>query len=175
MHGNEKIEVYIGKTINMDETKSIAQEVFENKNIKIQTVEVFEDMLAITVQSTTDEQIEKLVQLLNEKYELKYTKDDVNIIKIPATNINSVVNNYKIPFLAIIIISAIYMSIRYWKLGVCKMFFATICICILALALFASIYLIIRIPVGEVDMPVCMLLLGMTIFIMGLYYNKKVE
>ena len=70
---NEKIEIYIGKSINKDEIKDITNQVFGKENVRIQTIEIFEDMAAITVKTASDEQLDKLVQLINEKYGLEYS------------------------------------------------------------------------------------------------------
>lgn len=174
-NANEKVEVYIGKDINKSEIRDIAKEAFETDKIKIQTVEIFEDMAAVTVPSTTDEQIDKFVQLVNEKYTLEVTKDDVTIVKVPSTTVANISNNYKIPVLSIILAGAVYMAIRYWRLGYLKIAGCTILICVVAEALLASVYSIFRIPVNEFTMPIAMAVLGFALFAEGIYYNKKEE
>lgn len=172
---NEKIEIYIGKSVNKDEIKDITNQVFEKEKVKIQTVEIFEDMVAITVKTASDEQLDKLVQLINEKYGLEYTTSDVNIIKSPNIAIMDIVKVYIIPSIIIIVIIMVYMAVRYWKLTFWKVALWTLATSVVAEALLASIYTIARIPVNAIAMPVALLVLGVTVTATALYFNKKLE
>ena len=136
---------------------------------------MFEYTVAITVPSVTDEQINNLVQIVNEKYEKELATTDIKTIKVPAIKVFDVVSNYIWPAVAIVIAGAVYMAIRYWKLGIIKVILSTICFTVIAEALLASIYLIARIPVNEFAMPASMLILGFTLLSIGVYFDKKLE
>ncbi len=170
---NEKIEIYIGKSINKDEIKEIANQVFENENVRVQTIEIFEDMAAITVKSASDEQLEKLIQLVNEKYSLEYSVSDINIIKSPAIEIKNIVKNYIVPSLIVLAIIVVYMAVRYWKLTFWKVALWTIVTSVAAEAVLASIYTIARIPVNALAMPIALFVFGLTVTATALHFDKK--
>ena len=172
---HEKIEIYINQEVNTGDIKDIASEVFKGENTRIQTVELFKDMAAITVKSSTDEQIEKLVQIVNEKYGEELTVDDVTIVKIPQTSVNDIIKSYLIPVILIMVASSLYIAIRYWKLGFWKILLKTLCTILVVCALFVSAYTIIRIPVNEIAMPIGLFILVFTIFALQLHFNKKEE
>lgn len=170
---NEKIEIYIGKSINKDEIKEIANQVFENENVRVQTIEIFEDMAAITVKSASDEQLEKLIQLVNEKYSLEYSVSDINIIKSPAIEIKNIVKNYIVPSLIVLAIIVVYMAVRYWKLTFWKVALWTIVTSVVAEAVLASIYAIARIPVNALAMPIALFVFGLAITATALHFDRK--
>ena len=73
---NQKIELYIGKVVDRKDIEEISNNVFGKNENKVQIVEIFNDMVAITVKDSNDEQIENFVNAINEKYGVEYTKDD---------------------------------------------------------------------------------------------------
>ena len=172
---NEKIEIYIGKSINKDEIKDITNQVFGKENVRIQTIEIFEDMAAITVKTASDEQLDKLVQLINEKYGLEYSVSDINVIKSPSIAIMDIVKPYIIPSIIAIVLIVVYMAVRYWKLTFWKVALWTVVTAVASEAVLASIYLIARIPVNAVAMPVALLVLGITVTATALHFDKKLE
>ena len=163
---NEKIEIYIGKSTN---------KVFGKENVRIQTIEIFEDMAAITVKTASDEQLDKLVQLINEKYGLEYSVSDINVIKSPSIAIMDIVKPYIIPSIIAIVLIVVYMAVRYWKLTFWKVALWTVVTAVASEAVLASIYLIARIPVNAVAMPVALLVLGITVTATALHFDKKLE
>ena len=55
---NQKIELYIGKVVDRKDIEEITNNVFGKNENKVQIVEIFNDMVAITVKDSNDEQIE---------------------------------------------------------------------------------------------------------------------
>ncbi len=173
---SQKIEVYINQKIDKNDIQEIADDIFgKNTPKQIQTVEIFNDMIAITVQSATDEQLDNLVKTVNEKYGLEYTRDDVNIIYIPAIHIKDMIKEYVLSAVFIIGIAFIYMIIRYYKIKTGKVICVTLLSVIIPEAVLASIYTIFRLPLNEITMPLVLLVLILSIFIEGLYLDKVVE
>lgn len=170
---NEKIEVYLGQEVNKDEIKQIATEVFGTNNVKVQTVEIFKDMAAITVESSNDEQIDRLVQIVNEKYGKEYTKEDINIIKIPSVVVLDIVKEYIKPFAIIVIVVAVYMAVRYLKLSAWKVALWSIINSVLSVATLASVYTIAKLPVNDITMPAALGVLTLAIFATSNYFDKK--
>ena len=116
MYSNHKsIDVNLQKQFENEDVYKIAKEVFENQKVKVQKVELYEDMVSIIVKDATDEQLENLNTKLNEKYELENTKDDMVITNVPSVEISDLVKPYILPvsisFVVIIVYLVIYMAI----------------------------------------------------------------
>ena len=172
---NEKIEIALEQNINKNEMKEIANKVFESSKYKIQMIELFGDTVAITVPSSTDEQIQKLVELVNEKYSLEYTKENVKIVKVPQIKGADIIKKYITPAIISLVIIGIYMAIRYWKLGAIKVVIKTICYVVITEGLLASIYTIGSLPVNDYTMPIALLVFGLTIFTTSLCFEKELK
>lgn len=171
----EKVEISIDQQINKDEINEIAKEVFNNgERTKIQTIEIFEDSFAINVNTkTTDEQLEKLVNLVNEKYSLERTVENVTVIKVPQTSIKDIVLPYALPSAIILIVSALYMMVRFHKLGALKVFVKAICYPVIVALLIASVYAIGRIAINELTMPIAFAAIPFTLFILAICMEKE--
>lgn len=172
---SEMIEVYVDQEISDNDIENIVNEVFGDENKRIQTVEFFKDTVAITAPSISDEQIQKLLERMNEKYSLEYKVEDIEKTKIPSVEIMDVVKDYITPAIVIVVISAIYMAIRYSKLGLGKVLAKTIALPIIAESMLASIYTICRIPVDEFTMPIALIVLGLSIFGISMCLDKSLH
>ena len=53
---NVEIDVYLGKTFNMNDMENLVNEVFSDEKNIIQQIEVFGDMVAITIPDTRTEE-----------------------------------------------------------------------------------------------------------------------
>ena len=69
---SKRIDIYIGKEISIDDLRELSQNVFQNKQVILQEVENFGDMVALTVKDVSDEELDTLVTKINEKYKEKY-------------------------------------------------------------------------------------------------------
>lgn len=67
---NTQININIGKEFDSKDIKNIAKEVFGNQSVIVEYVEIYKDVVQITVKDATDEQIAELNNKINEKYEL---------------------------------------------------------------------------------------------------------
>ena len=113
---HKSIDINLQKQFENEDVYKIAKEVFENQKIKVQKVELYEDMVSIIVKDATDEQLENLNTKLNEKYVLENKKDDMVITNVPSVEISDLVKPYILPvsisFIVIIVYLVIYMAIN---------------------------------------------------------------
>lgn len=72
---HDEISINVGSKFNVADIKAIAKEVFGNSNVLVQQVELYKDMVQITVKEATEEQITTLNDKINEKYEIIYVCD----------------------------------------------------------------------------------------------------
>lgn len=174
---NAEIDVYVGKVVNIEEIKQIAKEVFPNEKIIVNQIELFGDMVSITIPEKSDEelkeQIEQLNTKINEKYGTENKAEDITIIHNPKTKLSSIIKPYIMPIAISIVIILVYVAIRYRKLGILKTIFSYI-LCIGAIeAIFFAILAITRFPINRFVVPVGLLLYVITITVLGLKNERK--
>ena len=159
----KKIEIYVGKEINVSEIKNITNEIFGEQKVLIQMVEIYDPSVAITSIDITEEQKESLITKINEKYGTEIKSEDTQITKIPHTKGKDIVKPYIAPFIIATVIIFAYMMIRYYKLGSVKVLLKTILILVLAQVMLFSIIAITRIPVGTLTIPMVIIVYFLTL------------
>ena len=177
---NVEIDVYLGKTFNMNDMENLVNEVFPDEKNIIQQIEVFGDMVAITIPDTRteeelDSKVEELTAKINEKYELEITSDDVQITHNPKVRLSSVV----IPYALWIGISAalilVYVAIRYIKLGVVKTLLTYIISIVAVELLLLSIIAITRYPVNRIIVPLGLAAFVIVVTVLGIKNEAELE
>ena len=177
---NVEIDVYLGKTFNMNDMENLVNEVFPDEKNIIQQIEVFGDMVAITIPDTRteeelDSKVEKKKKKINEKYELEITSDDVQITHNPKVRLSSVV----IPYALWIGISAalilVYVAIRYRKLGVVKTLLTYIISIVAVELLLLSIIAITRYPVNRIIVPLGLAAFVIVVTVLGIKNEAGLE
>lgn len=185
MYSNHKsIDINIQKQFENEDVNKIAKEVFENEKVKVQKVELYEDMVSVIVKDATDEQLENLNTKLNEKYELENTKDDMVITNVPSVEILDLVKPYILPvsisFVVIIIYLGIYMAINNRvnrKLSILKEISKAILAIIGIELLYLSVFAITRLEVNYTTLPIGIIIYAFTtiLILMNLEKQYKIE
>ena len=177
---NVEIDVYLGKTFNMNDMENLVNEVFPDEKNIIQQIEVFGDMVAITIPDTRteeelDSKVEELTEKKKKKYELEITSDDVQITHNPKVRLSSVV----IPYALWIGISAalilVYVAIRYRKLGVVKTLLTYIISIVAVELLLLSIIAITRYPVNRIIVPLGLAAFVIVVTVLGIKNEAGLE
>lgn len=174
---NVEIDVYLGKTFNEKDIQTIVNEVFPNERAIIQEIELFEDMVSITLPDNKTEEelnnkVEELNNKINEKYELENKVEDIQITHNPKIKLSSIITPYIISFGISILIILIYVSIRYRKLGVIRTIISYILSIGASEMLLLSIIAITRFPVNRSVIPLGLILSVIVITILG-FKNEK--
>ena len=112
-----------------------------------------------------------MVNAINEKYGVEYTKDDVEIIKESQMSILDIIKPYIIPVIIALALVVIYIAIRYHKLGFWKILLSTILWIIVIEALLYSVYAIIRLPVNAITIPIALMVFVFTV--LGIIINSE--
>lgn len=172
---SKRVELYIQKDFEISDIKQITDEVLPNQNVIIQKVEVFEDSVSITSKDITEEQRDKLVTKINEKYETELTSDIADIQTIPSTRGRDIVKPYVKPVVISTILILAYMAIRYYKLNSSKVVTKTVCALIVTQGLLLSILAIIRIPVGILTMPTSITIYIITLLGLTIKFEKELN
>ena len=175
---NVQIDVYIGKTVDIKDIESIAEEVFPGERIIVQEIELFQDMVSITISDNRTEEelntkIEELKTKINEKYELENSVDDISVTHNPKIKLSSLIMPYALTIGISMIIILVFVGIRYKKLGVLKTLVTYILSIGAAEMILLSIIAITRLPINRFVIPVGLLLLIVIITILGFKNEKK--
>lgn len=175
---NVQIDVYIGKIVDIKDIESIAREVFPGERIIVQEIELFQDMVSITISDNRTEEelntkIEELNTKINEKYELENSVDDISVTHNPKIKLSSLIMPYALTIGISMIIILIFVGIRYKKLGVLKTLVTYILSIGAAEMILLSIIAITRLPINRFVIPVGLLLLIVIITILGFKNEKK--
>ena len=181
---HKSIDINIQKQFENEDVYKIAKEVFENQKVKVQKVELYEDMVSIIVKDATDEQLENLNTKLNEKYELENKKDDMVITNVPSVEISDLVKPYILPvsisFVVIIVYLVIYMAINNRvnrKLSILKETSKAILAIIGIELLYLSVFAITRLEINYTTLPIGVIIYAFTtiLILMNLEKQYKIE
>ena len=181
---HKSIDINLQKQFENEDVYKIAKEVFENQKVKVQKVELYEDMVSIIVKDATDEQLENLNTKLNEKYELENTKDDMVITNVPSVEISDLVKPYILPvsisFVVIIVYLVIYMDINNRvnrKLSILKEISKAILTIIGIELLYLSVFAITRLEINYTTLPIGVIIYAFTtiLILMNLEKQYKIE
>lgn len=175
---NVEINIYIGKTFEKNDIEKIVNEVFPGDRTIIREIELFKDMVSITLPDNKSEdelnkKVEELNNKVNEKYELENKVEDIEITHNPKIKLSSIIMPYVVALGISMIIILIYVAIRYRKLGTIKTMITYIIYIIATEMLFLSIIAIARYPINRIIIPIGLLLLVVVITILGFRNEKK--
>lgn len=146
---SKKVTIYIGKEFNLEDIQTITDEIFPKQDVRLEKLRPFEDVLSITVREINDEQIEKLKEAINTKYELESTKEDFVVSDIPAADLKDVILPYVPTILIFVIGLTAYEMIVYRKLGVWKVGLETILTILLTVMLLFAMIEILGITINQ--------------------------
>lgn len=172
---NTQFDIYIGKEFDNNEIKNIVQEVIgKDKQVLIQKVEMYEDMVTVTTKEVSDEQLEQINQKINEKYGIENKKEDIQLVKNSKIRGRNIVKPYVFPVAISFIIIVVVMAILYRKLGVSKVILNFVGYTLLVQAIYLSIIALTRVEVNRFTMPVSIALYALTqLYVITKLENKK--
>lgn len=169
----KRISVYIGGDVDTKEIKEMTTEVFGTKKVVVQKIEVFNDMIAIKVESIPEGAMETLTQKINEKYGTEYTQDDYVIEDISSTRIRDLIKPYTLPLILSIVLIVIYFGIRYRTLGMVPILIQLVGTVAIIEALYVSILAIVRIPISGLTIPIGLIILVVALVILTCKNEKR--
>lgn len=177
---NVEIDVFIGKTFNMQDMKQIVSEVFPNERVIVQEIELFEDTVSITLQDnrTSEElnsKVEELNNKINEKYGTENKVEDIDITHNPKIRLSSILLPYAWTIGISIAIILVFVAIRYRKLGVIKTLFTYILSIGAPELLLLSIIAITKYPINRIVIPAGLIIFVAVVTILGFVNEGKLK
>lgn len=166
-YGNGKrIVVPMNDDFAIEDYKNISQEIYGDA--KVELISVFKEGVSITVKDTNDEQLDMLVSKVNEKYGYDYTRDELEILDVSKVEFLDIIKPTIIPMLTTILIILVYMIVRYKKQGLVKIILNLFLPVIIMQLLVLSIYLICRVPLTNMLVPILL-----TVYAISIMYSVK--
>lgn len=163
----KRLNIYMDKEFNIEDVKTITDEVFGEKQVKVQKANQFGTVVSIVTSEITEEEQNSLIEKINTKYEITLDKEtDIALMNIPQVRAWDLVKIYVSPLLTITLISIAYMALRFRKNGIIKSLIEPVVSLVLIMALYVSVVAIIRIPVNEF-----FVILGILIYILTIICN----
>ena len=166
---HEVVNIYLDKKIDSKEFNNVCKEVFGNKTYKVRNVEFFNNAFEISVENITDEEKAKLVEKINEKFELGINVDALNIYTVANIRVRDIVKPYVKPVLISLVLMIVYIIIRFRKMSAWKVLGKIFGIIILTEAVIASIITITRLPLSAT---IINLMAVIAVIELILYINK---
>ena len=167
------VEIYLGKEFELNDIKNITNEVMNGKEIKLNKIGEFENTVAITVDSITDEELELLIQKVNEKYELENKKEDILSVDLANIRLRDIIDPYIVPLVVTTIIILIYYILIYRKVGVINIILKYLLNVILPEISLVSVMAVASIPVSDYTMPALVVIYG--VLLIANSYNLRVN
>ena len=163
-----QISIKIGKEFDLKDIKAITNEVFEKQNTQIQYVELYKDMVQITVKEASEEQI----KTLNEKIEISNELSNVLVTRQSNVRLRDIVKPYIVPVAIVSAITIVYVMIAFRKLGIWQVLYNTLMNMVAPQAIFAGFYEVTRIPVNRLTVVIAILIYIASIMLNIVYLNK---
>lgn len=175
---NVEIDIYVGEIVKVEDIKEIAKEVFPEEKMIIQEIELFGDMVSITMSDKSDEElqdkIEELNNKINEKYETENkVEESIWITHNPKIKLSSILKPYILPIIISTVIILAYSIIRYKKLGITKIIINYVLYTGTVEAVFLSIIAITRFPINRLIVPIGLVLYVTTVTVLTFINEKK--
>ena len=170
---NTQIAINIGKTFELNDIKQITSEVFKGQRVIIQKVELYEDMVQITVKEASEGQINELNTKINEKYELENSIDDVEVVQNANVRLRTLIKPYILPISILSIVTILYAMIVYRKQGILYVLYTTAMAIVAPQAILSSLYAVTRIPINRLTSIIAVVVYIASITITMIYFGKK--
>lgn len=170
---NTQIAINIGKTFEINDIKQITSEVFKGQRVIIQKVELYEDMVQITVKEASEGQINELNTKINEKYELENSIDDVEVVQNANVRLRTLIKPYILPISILSIVTILYAMIVYRKQGILYVLYTTAMAIVAPQAILSSLYAVTRMPINRLTSIIAVVVYIASITITMIYFGKK--
>lgn len=170
-----EVSINVGSQFNVADIKAITKEVFGNTNVLVQQVELYKDMVQITVKEATEEQISSLNDKINEKYEIKNQLTDIKIVHISNVRLRSIIKPYILPISIVSIITIVFAMIVFRKLGALKVAYEVAISIVAPQVILASLYAVTRIPINRLTSIIAIIIFIISLVLSMVKLNKVKE
>lgn len=194
LRAHDTLKFVFDQKFNMIDVTKICDQVFKDKEYEIKTVEVFSDAVYIISPEITEEEEEKLLERLDSFYSTKEDTEETedteektifdklekgekyDFYHDSKVRIRDIVKPYIIPSCICTLIIAIYIGVKYRKLGNGFLIaLKTLGEMLVVLLEVMAIIAITRIPFTNAVVPIVMFIIVVCLCIRLYMYEKKLE
>ena len=172
---HDEISINVGSKFNVADIKAIAKEVFGNSNVLVQQVELYKDMVQITVKEATEEQITTLNDKINEKYKIENQLTDIKVVHTPNVRLRNIIKPYILPISIVSIITIVFAMIVFRKLGALKVAYEVAISIVAPQVILASLYAVTRIPINRLTSIIAIIIFIISLVLPMVKLNKVKE
>lgn len=172
---NTQININIGTEFKIEDIRKITNEVFGNKTVLISQVELYKDMVQLTVKEASEEQITNLNNKINEKYNLENELSDVIVTHNPNVKLRTIIIPYILPVAIVSILTIAFAMIVYRKLGVWQVLYESAMAIVAPQAILSSIYAVTRLPINRLTTVIALVIYIASITLIMVHFNKMKE
>ena len=108
---HKQIDISLGQEYKDEDILNILKEVVGDRKVKVQKLEVYEDMVSISIKEISDEELENLNNKINEKYNQENKVEDLKVTEIPKVKFSDYINPYIKPFFIALTLIVVYVGI----------------------------------------------------------------
>lgn len=170
-----EISINVGSQFNVADIKAITKEVFGNTNVLVQQVELYKDMVQITVKEATEEQISSLNDKINEKYGLENQLTDIKVVNVSNVRLRNIIKPYILPISIVSVITIVFAMIVFRKLGALKVAYEMAISIVAPQAILASLYAVTRIPINRLTSIIAIIIFIISLVLPMVKLNKVKE
>lgn len=172
---NTQININIGTEFKIEDIRNITDEVFNNKTVLIQQVELYKDMVQIIVEDATEEEISTLNEKINEKYNLENQISNIAVTNNSNVKLRNIIKPYILPVTVVSILTIAFAMIAYRKQGIWKVAYITAMSIVAPQAILSSLYAVTRLPINRLTSVIAIVVYIASITIPMIYFNKIKE
>lgn len=172
---NTQININIGTEFKIEDIRKLTNEVFGNKTVLISQVELYKDMVQLTVKEASEEQITNLNNKINEKYNLENELSDVIVTHNSNVRLRTIIIPYILPVAIVSILTIAFAMIVYRKLGVWQVLYESAMAIVAPQAILSSIYAVTRLPINRLTTVIALVIYIASITLVMVHFNKMKE
>lgn len=181
---HKEIDISLEQEFNNNDIYELTKQIVGNKNIVVQKVELYEDMVTISLSDINDEELSNLNDKINEKYNLENTVESITITDVPAVQLKDLVRPYIVPSIITIILTLVYFFIYIIikkrmgaNINVLEEMLKVILIILACVILYVSIITIARINISKITIPsiIIVYIIATILSMVYLERNSKIE
>ena len=169
---NTQININIGTEFKIEDIRGITNEIFGNRTVLIQQVELYKDMVQITVKEASEEQIASLNDKINEKYGLENEVSDIIVTNNSNVRLRNIIKPYILPVAIVSALTIAFAMIIYKKLGIWNVLYETAMAIVAPQAILSSIYAVTRLPINRLTAVIATIVYIASITLVMIHFEK---
>ncbi len=108
---HKQIDISLKQEFQDEDIINILKEVVGKRSVKVQKLEIYGDMVSISLKEISDEELENLNTKINEKYGTENKVEDIKVTDVPKVSLGDYMSSYIKPFFISLTLIVVYVGI----------------------------------------------------------------